>query len=673
MTPSAIQVLIRGEVPQQLSLLELAVTYELNRHASLLSRFRQLPGSRHMVEDDFGAPVEVVARDENGTSLTLFRGLVRRVDVEHELSGAGNLIYHGVSETWLDDVTTRSRIFRKKTVDAILRELAIHSKPRRVEASGGPYTVVQYAESDWSLMVRLADRHRCFIRVSPDGADIISAYEPPAADLTWRKEKSLAVFRSTGRLVPVHVNGPNYDRATAVSRHFQKTSSEPPQLGSLGSLIGAAVRASLEKQLEDGHYGKFLSGTHDRFEDELRLESERRRLRSCNGYGESQDCRVSAGACVSIAGLDEAEGTYGVYRVEHIWTLGKGYRNRFWCSPFSNYLEPVQPGATQGSWRKPPSQASLPSSPVRIPHIRIPSPGGGKPREPNLGMTIGRVVASAVAEAGARVRVKFLWEDQESETTWAPVLSPHAGGKRGLFFMPEVGDEVAILFEQGDPSRPIVLGSLWNGTHTPPNDDLHGGEADSNDIKRIVTKSGNRLVFDDLQGDEAIVLATPQHIRISMFEGDQTLLIHSDGDILLHAGGTIHMRCNQFLREIGPSGESTTREGSPLLSPFMPFPPESTPKTAATGEGSPLLSPFMPFPPESAPKTAATGEGSPLLSPFMPFPPESTPKTAATGQDAPVISPFLPFPPLASAPPANEQKKDEDPSSGEDSNGTLQV
>lgn len=131
MTPSAIQVLIRGEVPQQLSLLELAVTYELNRHASLLSRFRQLPGSRHMVEDDFGAPVEVVARDEDGTSLTLFRGLVRRVDVEHELSGAGNLIYHGVSETWLDDVTTRSRIFRKKTVDAILRELAIHSKPRR--------------------------------------------------------------------------------------------------------------------------------------------------------------------------------------------------------------------------------------------------------------------------------------------------------------------------------------------------------------------------------------------------------------------------------------------------------------------------------------------------------------------------------------------------------------
>ncbi|MGC8883403.1 MAG: phage baseplate assembly protein V [Bryobacteraceae bacterium] len=519
----------------------------------------------------------------------MFRGLVRRVDVEHELSGACNLIYHGVSQTWLDDVTTRSRIFRKKPVDAILRELGANSGLRRIQASGGPYTVVQYMESDWSLLIRLADRHRCFVRVSPDGVDILSGYDPPSTTLNWREEKSLGVFRCTGRLVPFQVNGPNYDRATAVSRHFLKTTSEPPQLGSLGNLIGAAVRAAMEKQIEDGHYGKFLSGTHERFEDELRLEAERRRLRGCNAYGESRDCRIESGACVTVAGLEEASGAYGVYRVEHLWTAGKGYRNRFWCSPFARYLEPVQPAASQGSWRKPATQATLPSTP-RLPQIKLPSLGGSRPKDFGLGVTIGRVVASAVAEAGARVRVKLLWEDQESETTWAPVLSPHAGGKRGLFFMPEVGDEVAITFEQGDPNRPIVLGSLWNGAHNPPNDDLHGGEANGNDVKRIVTKSGNRLVFDDLEGDEAIVLATPNHIRISMFEGDQTLLIHSDGDILIHAGGTIHMRCNQFLREIGPSSEKQpSGEESPLLSPFFPFPPVASAdpaKDAGKGESS---------------------------------------------------------------------------------------
>jgi hypothetical protein len=48
-----------------------------------------------------------------------------------------------------------------------------------------------------------------------------------------------------------------------------------------------------------------------------------------------------------------------------------------------------------------------------------------------------------------------------------------------------------------------------------------------------------------------MVMATPNHVRVSLFDGGRTLLLHSDGDIKIHAGGTVHMRCNQFLREVG--------------------------------------------------------------------------------------------------------------------------
>jgi phage baseplate assembly protein V len=51
---------------------------------------------------------------------------------------------------------------------------------------------------------------------------------------------------------------------------------------------------------------------------------------------------------------------------------------------------------------------------------------------------------------------------------WAPVAAPMAGDDRGFWLMPEVGDEVVVVFEQGDVSYPIVIGFLWNGVDRPP-------------------------------------------------------------------------------------------------------------------------------------------------------------------------------------------------------------
>jgi type VI secretion system secreted protein VgrG len=70
-----------------------------------------------------------------------------------------------------------------------------------------------------------------------------------------------------------------------------------------------------------------------------------------------------------------------------------------------------------------------------------------------------------------RVKVKFFWDRDgkadENSSLWIRVAQNHVGGTAG-FFLPEVGDEVLVMFEHGDIDRPIVIGSLWNGKDKPP-------------------------------------------------------------------------------------------------------------------------------------------------------------------------------------------------------------
>jgi len=79
------------------------------------------------------------------------------------------------------------------------------------------------------------------------------------------------------------------------------------------------------------------------------------------------------------------------------------------------------------------------------------------------------------------------------ESQWARVASPMAGNNRGMFFLPEVNDEVVVAFEQGDMNRPYILGALWNGVDNPPETNSDG----KNNIRKITSRSGHEIIFGD--------------------------------------------------------------------------------------------------------------------------------------------------------------------------------
>jgi type VI secretion system VgrG family protein len=94
---------------------------------------------------------------------------------------------------------------------------------------------------------------------------------------------------------------------------------------------------------------------------------------------------------------------------------------------------------------------------------------------PNVGGVLSAVVTGPLGETRfvdqwGRIKVKFLWDREgaadEHSSAWIRVANPP--GRLGDVFIPNVGDEVLVAFVQGDPSRPVVIGTLFNGTHPPP-------------------------------------------------------------------------------------------------------------------------------------------------------------------------------------------------------------
>jgi uncharacterized protein involved in type VI secretion and phage assembly len=103
--------------------------------------------------------------------------------------------------------------------------------------------------------------------------------------------------------------------------------------------------------------------------------------------------------------------------------------------------------------------------------------------------------------------------DQDAPV-WARVAVPFAGSNRGAFFIPDVGDEVVVVFMAGDPRFPIVIGGLWNGHDSAP--DAFGGSGDSVDRWTITGKAGTKISIIEDSSGPTIEFQTPGQLKGTM-------------------------------------------------------------------------------------------------------------------------------------------------------------
>ena len=228
--------------------------------------------------------------------------------------------------------------------------------------------------------------------------------------------------------------------------------------------------------------------------------------------------RLRAGAAVSVSGVAAPfAGRYTLSHTRHVFDDG-GYRTEFLVSGRQD--RSLLGLATTGT--------------------------GAQPRgtqEPGRnGTMVALVTDNADPQELGRVKLKFPSLDDDYESDWARVVQAGAGPERGAVILPEVNDEVLVVFEAGDIRRPYVVGGLYNGRDKPR---LGGSDLFDNgavDRRGFVSRAGHRIVFLDSDSHSGLCLVSgDDRLRFALKQSDSAVTLHSDGSISITSGGKLQV------------------------------------------------------------------------------------------------------------------------------------
>lgn len=225
----------------------------------------------------------------------------------------------------------------------------------------------------------------------------------------------------------------------------------------------------------------------------------------------------------------------------------------------------------------------------------MPGAGGIGKRDGGLpGAVLGMVKENWDKNHPGQVRVEYeLGETGKMVSNWADVLTPYTASDAGFYFLPEVGNTVAINFINGSPNRPIVIGSLWNTSAARPAD----GPKEKNTEKIIRLAGGTGIRLSNEEKKDCISVMTKNGLTVDLSDEHKTvsiqdkegknsiqlnaekgsLKLNADKELTLCIGGTavITMKANKMEIKSGTvglnasqklevSGQTTSLKGSQI-------------------------------------------------------------------------------------------------------------
>jgi type VI secretion system secreted protein VgrG len=411
---------------------------------------------------------------------------------------------------WLLTRATNCRIFQNKTIPDIIKQVFRDQGMGDFEARlTGTYPsreyVVQFRESDFDFVSRLMEE-----------VGIYYFFEHTADKHTLVLVDDASVHSP----MPNYDTVPYYPPGQRDDEHFDHWSNfVEVRSGSytVDDYKFQTPKATLEAE-------RSAAKDHD--------QSEFKRYEYPGGYFEP-----AQGKDVVKVRLEEHQSDFEIFEGEadcrglaagHIFTLSEYPRddqNKTFLIVSSNYHIAAEQYESGGGTEEKDFRCSITAIDSQVPF----RPARSTPR-PRIGAQTATVVGKDGEEIWTdeygRVRLDFHWDREgkanETSSCWVRVAQIWAGGNWGAQFIPRIGHEVVVDFLDGNPDRPLVVGSVYNGFNKlpyalPQNQTQSGIKTQS--TKGGSTSNANEIRFEDKKGSEQLYIQA---------EKDKEVLVKND-------------------------------------------------------------------------------------------------------------------------------------------------
>ena len=436
----------------------------------------------------------------------IFVGVVTNVQLHREGSDFGCIIVSGYSATYRMETAHSCFSWNDRAIGDVVKKLCEQAKVQLELNPAFKETkdfICQYEESDFDFIRRLAHQYQEWMYF--DGTKLIFGKPRKLAD-PIRLEYGTTLSSLDIGLQTLARSEQVFSYHSGADREMQRMT--PDLAYGHDKLAGEAFRASL------GMFSKpARQHALPRISNETELVNYMGRKQAAETAethyitAESQVPTLRVGSVISLYSSflkrvgdlsEESLGNFIIIEITHEVSQGSYYKNRFKAIPATI--------------------KAMPSPKVRMPLAET---------------QMATVLSNADPEGKGRVRVRMNWQTDGLQTGWVRVMTPDGGSSsdvksnRGFVFIPEVGDQVLLGFRHGDPARPYVMGSLFNGT-------TGGGGGQGNNCKSLTSRTGSTLKLDDSTGN--VLLADKTGQNLISFDGNNTVTVSAVTNIHLDNG-----------------------------------------------------------------------------------------------------------------------------------------